>query len=140
MQSFLRRLPEAPWHFGEARFYLAHEDFVIGVWDKYGKQIVEAISTSNYLFQARLPIVKDGKLSADEQDAKQGHEVLPFTEAGYQRLLTTAQASELKWTEVEAIAQWWWNRSIPRNLLTLRDHKLKAENRGATDGEAKETK
>lgn len=140
MQSFLRRLPDAPWHFGEARFYLAHEDFVIGVWDKYGKQIVEAIATSNYLFQARLPIVKDGKLSADEQDAKQGHEVLPFTEAGYQRLLTTAQASELKWTEVEAIAQWWWNRSIPRNLLTLRDHKLKAENRGATDGEAKETK
>lgn len=138
MQSFLRRLPDAPWHFGEARFHLAHEDFVVGIWDKYGKQITEAIASSQYLFQARLPIVKGGKLSSNEQDAKAGNEVLPFTDVGYQRFLAIAQISELKWTEVEAIAQWWWNRSIPRNLLTLRDQKLKAENKGAMYGEGRQ--
>jgi hypothetical protein len=138
MKSFLAELARAPWHFAEAKFHLAYEGFVVEIWDKYGKQISDAIINSEYLFQARLPVIRGGKLSADEQDARNAEEVLPFTESGYQRFLAAAQTSELKWTEVEAIAQWWWNRTIPRNLLTLRDQKRKAETRGAVDGEEKD--
>ena len=138
MEEFLGQLSRAPWHFREPRFDLAHEAFVVAIWDRYGKRIVETIVSSEYLFQVRLPILKAGILTAGEEDAKTADEVIAFTDAGFQRFLMSAQLSDLKWTEVEAIAQWWWNRSIPRNLLTLRDQKRKAETRGAIDAENEE--
>lgn len=44
--------------------------------------------------------------------------VLPPTQAGYAEFLRLGPASGLKFTELEDAAVFWWNRGIPRNLLS----------------------
>jgi hypothetical protein len=45
-------------------------------------------------------------------------EVLPPTIGGWQRFVTLAPASGIKFAEIEEAGAYWWDRKIPRNLLS----------------------
>lgn len=112
------------WVFRQARFDLANEGFREEI-AKDIDRISEALRASDFFYQARVPIVKDGLLIDDPKEIAPGA-LLPFTQSGYEQFLRLATESNLKWSELNSIADWWWGRSIPRNLLSLADKQLKA--------------
>jgi hypothetical protein len=125
--AFLTELARDPWAFRAARWDLAHADFLETVWAQYGEAITHILRTSEHRNQLRLPVIKGGKLSAEEADYASAESIVPFTEAGYQSFLGLVQQSDLKWSDADSIAQWYWNRGIPRNLLTQRDQQRKTQ-------------
>ena len=48
---------EGVWVYRDARFELATDSFVEGVWRLYGVEIIDALSASQSAYQVRLPIV-----------------------------------------------------------------------------------
>lgn len=120
--SDIRR--EGVWVFRQARLDLATEEFRVVLAEQLPR-IGEALRASEFFYQARVPIVRDGLLIDDPKELGAGG-ILPFTTAGYEDFLRLATTSNLKWTELNSIADWWWGRSIPRNLLSLADKQLKA--------------
>ena len=122
MSDFLWRLRnEGVWVFRDARFDLATDSFVEGVWRLYGAEIIAALTGSKSAYQVRMPIVgADGLSMGSGAAPKDGERVIPFTEAGYQEFLALGRDSALKWSDLESIAGWWWGRHIPRNLLAAK--------------------
>lgn len=127
-ENFIKRLSySGVYVFREARLDLATEDFRAVAWDRFGLKIVQAIANSRYNFQARVPYLIGSTLSGDGQRLSAATELFPFTTAGYQQFLISAQRStDLKWSELDAIAEWWWGRGIPRSLLALNRDKQAA--------------
>ncbi|MFO0572375.1 MAG: SNF2-related protein [Polyangia bacterium] len=112
---------EGVWVFKDARFDLATHTFLESVWAHFGKDIVSALAESRSAYQIRVPVVAEtGLVLGNGAAVKDAPRVLPFTEAGYQEFLSLAPKSALKWTDLELIAEWWWGRHIPRNLLVGR--------------------
>lgn len=125
---FIRRLADSGVYvYREGRFDLATEDFRRIAWDRWGLDIVKAIGDSRYNFQARVPYLVGSTLSADGENISAATFVFPFTAEGYQHYLSAAQGgTELKWTDLDAISEWWWGRGIPRNLLAQNREKQAA--------------
>ena len=122
MRDFLWRLKnEGVWVYRDARFELATDSFVEGVWRLYGVEIIDALSASQSAYQVRLPIVgAEGLAMGSGAAPKVGERVIPFTESGYREFLALGRDSALKWSDLESIAGWWWGRHIPRNLLAAK--------------------
>ena len=119
MRDFVWKLRnEGVWVYRDARFDLATDSFVEGVWRHYGAEIITALTASQSAYQLRMPLVSASGLAIGSGSVpKEGERVIPFTEAGYQEFLVLGRESALKWSELESIAEWWWGRHIPRNLL-----------------------
>lgn len=115
---------EGVWIFRQARFDLATESFREAIAVELPR-IAEALRASEFFYQARVPLVRDGLLIDDPKELAAAT-LLPFTTAGYEEFLRLATSSNLKWTDLNSIADWWWGRSIPRNLLSLADKQLRA--------------
>ena len=125
LQDLLRQIQEqGVWFFRQARFDLATEEFRETLALELPR-IAESLRQSEYYYQARVPIVKDGVLIDDPKELASGG-LLPFTAKGYEEFLRLARASHLKWSDLNSIADWWWGRTIPRNLLSEADRQLKA--------------
>ena len=45
-------------------------------------------------------------------------QVLPPTELGWRSFLSAAPASNLTFTQLQEVGRYWWNRTIPRDLLS----------------------
>jgi len=117
VKRFLARIKvDGVWLYHDARFDLAPDAWLQGIWTHWGSDFVNTIATSRTSYQARLPIVTERGLSMELADLHAGR-VLPFTDAGYQEFLAVARGSVLKWTELDSIAQWWWLRHLPRTFL-----------------------
>jgi len=62
----------------------------------------------------------------------QGQVVLPPTETGWKSYLELAPASEPKFTELDQAGEYWWDRRVPRDLLSKERKAAEAEGqRGA---------
>lgn len=125
MDDLLREIKEqGVWVFRQARFDLATEEFRETLALELPR-IAEGLRQSEYYYQVRVPIVKDGVLIDDPKELTSGG-LIPFTAKGYEEFLRLARTSKLKWTDLNSIADWWWGRTIPRNLLSEADRQLKA--------------
>ena len=47
-------------------------------------------------------------------------ELLPPTLGGWREYLSLAPTSGLRWTELNDVAEYWWGRGIPRDLLVVK--------------------
>lgn len=116
---------EGVWNYRQARLDLATNEFRQFIADNYLADIIHSIRASEYAYQSRLPIIVDGAL-VDDINLASPENVLPFTGIGYEQFIRAAVTSTLKWTDLNSIAEWWWGKGIPRNLLTLADKKQAA--------------
>jgi hypothetical protein len=79
-----------------------------------------AQTSSWYAEQQRVPVVVRGGLEVRRGSgigAADGT-VIPPTLAGWRDYLALAPTSGLKFGELEQAGLYWWNRRIPRNLLS----------------------
>jgi len=123
MQEFLWQLRnEGVWVYKDARFDLATDSFLEGIWQHFGQEISTALAEARTAYQIRMPILTSSGLGLGSGTAvKEAARILPFTEAGFQEFLMLGRESALKWTDLDSIADWWWGRHIPRSLLVGRD-------------------
>jgi superfamily II DNA or RNA helicase len=89
------------------------------VWTQHGEDIVRrlAAATSWYAEQQRVPLVRGALRVGRGVQLGQGA-VLPPTLAGWRRFLALAPASGLRFGEIEEMALYWWDRKLPRDLLS----------------------
>ncbi len=91
-------------------------------WAKHGPRIVAKLAgtTSWYAEQQRVPIVVRGQVRVGRgvQIGAADAVVIPPTLAGWRQMLELAPASGLKFTEIEELGTYWWERKIPRDLLS----------------------
>jgi superfamily II DNA or RNA helicase len=89
-------------------------------WRLHSAQIVErlAAATSWYAEQQRVPVVVREQLRVGRGVQVGQGEVLPPTLAGWRRFLALAPASGLKFGELEEVTAYWWDRKLPRDLLS----------------------
>ncbi len=106
----------------------ASDAWVERAWAKHGARIVAKLAgtTSWYAEQQRVPVVVRGQLRVGRGSQIGAGEVLPPTLVGWRQLLELAPSSGLKFTEVEELGTYWWDRRIPRTLLSSAEAKVAA--------------
>lgn len=90
------------------------------VWAAHGGEVVSLLAkaTSWYAEQQRVPIVDGDELRIARGVQIAAAPVLPPTVAGWRELLRLAPASRLKFGELDEVATYWWDRRVPRGLLS----------------------
>ncbi|MEZ5333598.1 MAG: hypothetical protein R2991_16545 [Thermoanaerobaculia bacterium] len=90
------------------------------VWAAHGADVVWhlAKATSWYAEQQRVPVVVRGALRVGRGVQIGQGEVVPPTRAGWQRFLKIAPGSALMFGELDEVAGYWWDRKVPRDLLS----------------------
>jgi len=92
------------------------------VWARHGPRITQRLAQASswYADQQRVPVVVRGGLRVARgiQIGQPEVFVLPPTLAGWRQFLDLAPAAGLKFTELEEAGTYWWNRKIPRTLLS----------------------
>jgi superfamily II DNA or RNA helicase len=98
------------WVYGPSRWVEAQ-------WSRWGRDVVAALaSTGGWAQNLQIPALRRGLLV--QGLTPPFSDVLPPTDAGYEEFLRIAPMAGLKFTELENIAVFWWNRGIPRTLLS----------------------
>jgi hypothetical protein len=101
---------------------LATDAWLTRTWTQYGQRVVQHLAGARswYAQSQKVPAVVRGKLRIAQGALLQSPElvVLPPTDAGWKSYLELAPASELKFTELDQAAEYWWDRRIPRDLLS----------------------
>ncbi len=94
--------------------------FVGRWWPRFAHRIVEKLASSGgwYARQQKVPVQVAGELRIGGGDTLRRGEVLPPTEAGWRRLLEIAPSSGLKWSELAEAGEYWWDRKLPRDVLS----------------------
>jgi hypothetical protein len=89
-------------------------------WPRAVDRVVQRMGevSSWYAERQKVPAVVDGKLEIASGPALRGGALLPPTRAGWREFLALALASGLKFTELEDCGLYWWERRIPRDLLS----------------------
>ena len=91
-------------------------------WARHGGRVVQRLAgaSSWYAEQQRVPVVLRGELRIARgiQVGQAEAFVLPPTLAGWRQFLDLAPTSGLKFSELEQTGLYWWDRRIPRNLLS----------------------
>jgi superfamily II DNA or RNA helicase/predicted RNA methylase len=94
----------------------APDRFVEEQWARWGNEIVSAMaSTGSWAAKLQIPAIRNGQLVFGLTPSTSS--VLPPTAAGWQRFLELAPLSGEKFTVLEEVGWWWFNRGIPRSLL-----------------------
>jgi hypothetical protein len=94
----------------------APDRFVEEQWARWGEEIVRAMaSTGSWAAKLQIPAIRSGQLVFGLTSSTSA--VLPPTAAGWQRFLEMAPLSGEKFTVLEEVGWWWFNRGIPRSLL-----------------------
>ena len=99
---------------------MAADAWLARTWERFGGRVIErmAEASSWYADRQKVPVVIDGTLQVGSGRRLLAGFVLPPTLAGWQRFLELAPASELKFTELAQAGTYWWDRKIPRDLLS----------------------
>ncbi len=105
--------PRLGWH-------LAPEAWVERAWQQFGSLVLRKLaSVSQWYARAHHVPALQGEQLRIVRGAELGAvQALPPGDAGWQRFLELAPASGLKFGELEAAGLWWWQRRIPRDLLS----------------------
>lgn len=100
----------------------ASDAWLARTWARFGDKVVERLgqASSWYAGQQHVPALKAGGLAILQGAALRGSDVvvLPPTLAGWRDFLAMAPASGLKFGELEQAGLYWWDRRIPRTLLS----------------------
>jgi len=100
----------------------AGDTWLAQAWARFGVKVVERLASASswYAQQQQVPALQAGKLAILRGASLSGADVvvLPPTLAGWHDFLAMAPASGLKFGELEQAGLYWWNRRIPRNLLS----------------------
>ncbi|MFM7203302.1 MAG: SNF2-related protein [Myxococcota bacterium] len=127
----------------------AGESWLSTYWSQYGAFILQTMVNKSWqVVDQFIPVVENGKLVIWNSgllrafEAKRAHlgaralsdafvdlqgDVLPPTQAGYERFLRLAVESEFKWSFLDQTALDWWGISIPRDLLSSNRPEKKSE-------------
>lgn len=115
------------------RWHLAPGEWVDRMWSATGRTIMQALAKVSYYNAQtqKIPVLtRDGlrivnattalgmPATGGLQSAPVSGEPLPPTDSGWTTFLSAAPRSGLKFGELAEAGKWWWNRTIPRNLLT----------------------
>ena len=109
-------------HWPGLQWHLAPDAWTTRAWARHSRDVLQHLAQIRnwYLDSQHIPA-----LVGDTLVIRRGSElltptieVLPPTDAGWQAFLERAPASELRFTDLEQIGQWWWSRRIPRDLLS----------------------
>lgn len=101
-------------------------------WAKHEPRIVQRLGAASswYAEQQRVPAVVRGALRVlrGVQLNQPDVFVVPPTLAGWRQFLELAPASGMKFGELEEAAVYWWDRKLPRSLLSsARENELAAK-------------
>jgi len=98
----------------------ASEAFIARWWPRFAGRIVERLSRAGswYARQQRIPVLVGAELRITGGEELRRGELLPPTEAGWRRLLELAPGSGLKWSELAEAGEYWWDRKLPRDVLS----------------------
>ena len=100
----------------------ASDGWLERVWARHGAKVAErvAAATSWYAGQQWVPVVVRGvlRVARGVQVAQPGANVLPPTLAGWRQFLDLAPASGLTFVARERAGIYWWDRHLPRTLLS----------------------
>jgi hypothetical protein len=91
-------------------------------WAKHGPRVVQRLGAASswYAEQQRIPAVVRGGLRVMRgvQLVQPDVFVLPPTLAGWRQFLDLALTAGMKFGEIEEAGIYWWDRRIPRTLLS----------------------
>ena len=99
---------------------LASDAWLARVWERHGAHVVEHLANASswYAQQQKVPVLIDGALHVASGAHLRGAFVLPPTLAGWKQFLELAPDSGLKFGELAQAGEYWWDRKIPRDLLS----------------------
>jgi superfamily II DNA or RNA helicase len=101
---------------------LASDAWLARTWATHGARIVQRLAgaSSWYAEQQRVPAVVRGALRVLRGVQIGGADVvvLPPTLAGWREFLALAPASGMRFGEIEEAGVYWWERKIPRDILS----------------------
>jgi len=88
-------------------------------WPRMASKVVETLAGASryYVSDQKVPLVVDGTLHIGSGSELRHGDVLPPIADGWGEFLSLAPASGLKWGELNAAAEYWWSRKVPRDLL-----------------------
>jgi hypothetical protein len=100
----------------------AADDWLGRAWARFGDRVVQklAAASSWYADQQQVPVIVRGELKVARGAVLGSAEVtvIPPTLAGWRHFLELAPASALKFGELDQAGTYWWDRRIPRTLLS----------------------
>jgi hypothetical protein len=99
----------------------ASDDWLGRTWAKHGPAVVGKLARASswYAERQHVPMLRRGTLEIGRGGAlSQADVVLPPTEDGWRDFLSLAPDAGLKFGELDKAARYWWDRSLPRTLLS----------------------
>ena len=90
------------------------------IWEQWGRQILQRMGVR------RLPVDRGSLLFLPATQALGlADAVLPWTQAGFERFVNRAKESSYKWTELNTIAESWFERPFPKGVLSRDESEIK---------------
>ena len=100
----------------------ASDDWLARAWARFGDRVVQKLAQASswYAEQQQVPVLVRGELKVSRGAVLGSSEVtvIPPTLAGWRHFLELAPASGLKFGELDQAGVYWWDRRIPRTLLS----------------------
>jgi hypothetical protein len=105
----------------ELAWHWASDSFVERQWPRFGDRIIEGWRRlpSHWLAGLKVPVITNGVLSIGLLRAFDT--VLPPTNAGFAEFMQLALPAKASWGELSDAARFWWGRTIPRDLVAVRE-------------------
>ena len=99
----------------------ASQGFIARWWPRFAHRIVERLASAGgwYARQQKVPVLVAGELKVAGGEALRRGEVMPPTQAGWRRFVELAPGSGLKWSELAEAGEYWWDRKLPRDVLSV---------------------
>ena len=108
----------------------ASEGWLERAWARHGSAVVAKLARASswYAERQHVPVLRRGVLEIGRGTSlSTADAVLPPTEPGWRDFLALAPDSELKFGELDTAARYWWDRTLPRTLLSAaRDEAARA--------------
>jgi hypothetical protein len=100
----------------------ASESYGERIWALCGDMLKKALSQANFQVTQsyKVPVLTSSGVSVLTGATALAHPdltVLAPTASGWRLFMEAAPTAGLKWSELNAVASWWWGRSFPRGLV-----------------------
>ena len=109
----------------KAGWYLADDVWRERMWGRVADVVYEDLGSRAYsrgsVGSFSAPAFADGKLlvvTSSYRLRRDRPALIPPTESGWEQLVEMAPDSGLRWTDLNRVAQYWWQRSMPRDVLS----------------------
>lgn len=111
----------------------ASDAWIERFWPRVAERVAQRMAEvqSWYAERQKVPVIVSGQLVVGSGPMLRRGAILPPTLAGWSEFLALAPASGLKFTDLEECGLYWWERRIPRNLLSSAKRESEAAEKGA---------